>query len=276
MAYAERSAALDAYWKHNPDLILLDGPFFFFRGYCRYIHAVQIETPELKTGLDLVSEVRDKTLTLMRTGKAACVIRRSGIRAVDGWLIYSRGEDACLKVNDKHLLTILMPPMTTWSYRDVCEDPILYATFYRFYRRWRQAGKKPEELDMIKDQILSQCREDWKRKFMMDLDVELEQVPKSERHYIRYTSAAPPFEIETLTNMDPEEFAEYFVEFHNPATGLPYPTDLIDEAVTLPRGSTTAFTDEVEARLIKDSEIENKTAISDYFTALNPQKKEYV
>jgi hypothetical protein len=26
MAYAERKAALEAYWKHNPDLILLDGP----------------------------------------------------------------------------------------------------------------------------------------------------------------------------------------------------------------------------------------------------------
>jgi hypothetical protein len=274
MAYAERKAALEAYWKHNPDLILLDGPFFFFRGYCRYIHAVQVETPELKTGLDLVREVRDKTLTLMETGRAVCVIRRSGIRAVDGWLIYKQGEEACLRINDKHLLTMVMPPMTTWSYRDLCEDPLLYATFYRFYRRWRQAGRRPEELD--KEKILSQCLEDWRRKFLSDLDIEFEKVPRLERHYVRYTGAAPPFEIETLANMKPEGFAEYFVEFHNPATGLPYPIDMVDEAVTLPRGSTTAFTEEVEARLIKDQDIENKTAISDYFTVLNPQKKEYI
>ncbi|MBO3842769.1 MAG: hypothetical protein FGF48_10210 [Candidatus Brockarchaeota archaeon] len=276
MAYAERKAALEAYWKHNPDIILLDGPFFFFRGYCRYIHAVQLETPELKTGLDLVKEVRDKTLTLMGTGRAICVIRRSGIRAIDGWIIYNQGEDACLRINDKHLLTMVMPPMSTWSYRDLCEDPLLYATFYRFYRRWRQAGKTPMELDRIKEQILSQCLEDWKRKFVMDLNIEMEQVPKLERHYVRYTSAAPPFEIETLADVDAGGFAEYFVDFHNPATGLPHPTDLIDEAVTLPRGSTTAFTEEVEARLIRDREIEDKTAISDYFTVLNPQKKEYV
>ncbi|MBO3842485.1 MAG: hypothetical protein FGF48_08745 [Candidatus Brockarchaeota archaeon] len=90
------------------------------------------------------------------------------------------------------------------------------------------------------------------------------------------TCLARAFEIETLADVDAGEFAEYFVDFHNPATGLPHPTDLIDEAVTLPRGSTTAFTEEVEARLIKDREIEDKTAISDYFTVLNPQKKEYV
>ncbi|MEM3713039.1 MAG: hypothetical protein QXR97_05840, partial [Thermoproteota archaeon] len=276
MAYAERKAALEAYWKHNPDIILLDGPFFFFRGYCRYINAVQLETPELKTGLDLVKEVRDKTLTLMRTGRAVCVIRRSGIRAIDGWIIYNQGEEACLKINDKHLLTIVMPPMSIWSYRDFCEDPLLYATFYRFYRRWRQSEKKPEELDEIKDKILAQCREDWKEKFKKDLNIDLEQIPKSERHYVRYTNTAPPFEIETLFDVDIEKFAEYFIDFYNPVTGLPHPTDLIDEAVTLPRGSTTAFTEEVEARLIRDQEIEDKTAISDYFTVLNPQKKEYV
>jgi len=181
-----------------------------------------------------------------------------------------------LRINDKHLLTMVMPPMTTWSYRDLCEDPLLYATFYRFYRRWRQTGRRPEDLYADREKILSQCLEDWRRKFISDLDMELEKAPRLERHYVRYTGAAPPFEIETLANTKPEDFAEYFVEFHNPATGLPYPVDMVDEAVTLPRGSTTAFTEEVEARLIKDQDIENKTAISDYFTVLNPQKKEYI
>ncbi|RLE62347.1 MAG: hypothetical protein DRJ47_10830, partial [Thermoprotei archaeon] len=87
---------------------------------------------------------------------------------------------------------------------------------------------------------------------------------------------APPFEIEVLKGTDVEEFARYFMELHNPASGLPLPLDLVDGAVLLPRGSTTAFTREVEARLIADRGIPDKQAISDYFTYLNPQKEEYV
>ena len=277
MANAERDAALEAYWKHSPDLVLLDGPFFYFRSYCRRIHDVRLGLPELQTGLDLVRTVRDKTLTLMRTGRAVCVIRRSGIRAIDGWLTYSRGEEATLGTSDKHLLTMVMPPMSTWSYREALGERFyIYSVFYWFYRHERQRGKTAKELMEDREKLFNQSEMDLKNRFERDLKLDFSKIPRLERFYVRYSASAPPFEVEAPSGFNVEEFAEYFVDFHNPVTGLPYPVDLIDGAVTLPRGATTMFTEEIEARLVKDREIADKTAISQYFTVLNPQKKEYV
>ena len=275
MANAEREAALEAYWKHNPDLILLDGPFFYFRSYCRRIRDVQLGIPKIRTGLDLVRMVRDKTLTLMNTGKAVCVIRRSSIRAIDGWKLYNQGEEATFGTNDKHLLTMIMPPRTLWSYPEALGEKFyIYSVFYWFYRHERQRGKTARELFKERENLFAQSERDLKNRFERDL--ELSKIPSMVRFYIRYSASAPPFEVEATPRFNAEEFAEYFVDFHNPVTGLPYPTDLIDGAVTLPRGATTTFTEEIEARLVRDREIADKTVISQYFTVLNPQKKEYV
>ena len=277
MAYAERRLALEAYWKYQPDYILLDGPFFYFRGYCRYIRDVEIGVDDIETGLDLIHRVRDMTLSLMRMGRAVCVIKRSRIRAIDGWLLFHRGEEACVGTKDKHILAMLMPAGSIWSYRSLLDDdPLVYASLYRFYRRWRQVGKSAEELRGKMGELVEQVRKDWARKFEVDLDMDINEAPETERYYIRYSPTAPPFEIEVLKGTDVEEFARYFMELHNPASGLPLPLDLVDGAVLLPRGSTTAFTREVEARLIADRGIPDKQAISDYFTYLNPQKEEYV
>ncbi len=278
MAYAERKAALEAYETYGPDYILLDGPFFYFRGGCRYLRAVKIGVDGIETGLDLIRRVRDMTLELMRTGKAVCVIRRSLIRAIDGWLLYNYGEESCLRARDKHILTLLMPPNSIWAYKDLLgeEGALLYATFYRFYRRWRQEGRSPRMLMDMKEDLMEQSRRDWSRKFLLDLDIEISKVPKTERYYVRYSSEAPPFEVEVVEGTDVSDFARYFLGFNNQATGLPFPVDLIDGMVSLPRGSTTAFTREVEARLIRERSIPNKAAISCYFTYLNPQKEEFI
>ncbi|RLG60233.1 hypothetical protein DRN86_03030 [Candidatus Geothermarchaeota archaeon] len=279
MAYAERKAALETYWSHNPDFIILDGPFFYFRGFCRYVKAVRIGIGRIKTGLDLIKRTRDMTLLLMKTKKAVCVIRRSVIRAIDGWILYNYGEDYCFRTRDKHILTTLMPPNSIWDYSDLFGDehnPLLYATFYRFYRKWRQAGESAENLSRRKEELMEQSIRDWEKKFKKDLNLELSELPRLKRYYIRYSSSAPPFEVEVVEGTDVEAFAEHFVDFHNPTTGLPLPMDLIDSAVRLPRGATTAFTEEIEARLVRDPDIKNKTAISDYFTYLNPQKREFV
>jgi len=277
MAYAERKAALEAYETYEPDYILLDGPFFYFRGGCRYLRAVEIGVEGIETGLDLIRRVRDMTLELMRTGKAVCVIRRSLIRAIDGWLLYNYGEESCLRARDKHVLTLLMPPGSIWAYKDLLdEEALLYATFYRFYRRWRQEGRSPRILMDMKEDLMEQSRRDLSRKFLLDLDIEISKVPKTERYYVRYSPEAPPFEVEVVEGTDVYDFARYFLGFNNKATGLPFPVDLIDEMVSLPRGSTTAFTREVEARLIRERSIQNKAAISCYFTYLNPQKEEFI
>jgi hypothetical protein len=277
MAYAERKLALEVYWKYSPDYILLDGPFFFFRGYCRYIRDIEIRVDDIETGIDLIHRVRDMTINLMRLGRAVCVIKRSVIRAIDGWILYHKGEDSCIMTKDKHILSLLMPAGSIWSYKSLLDDdPLVYASLYRFYRRWRQAGRSAEELGKKMDKLIDQVKSDWAKKFEQDLDIDINKIPKTERYYIRYSPVAPPFEVEAPKWVDVEKFARYFAQFYNPTSGLPLPIDLIDGAVTLPRGSTTAFTREVEARLVADREITDKRAISDYFTYLNPQKEEYV
>jgi len=277
MAYAERKLALEVYSKHRPDYILLDGPFFFFRGYCRYIHNVEIRVDDVETGIDLIHRVRDMTLNLMNSGRAVCIIKRSVIRAIDGWILRHKREEACVMTKDKHILSLLMPPGSIWPYESLLDnDPLIYASLYRFYRRLRQTGKRAEELRGRIDELIDQAKRDWARKFKLDLDMDVSKVPKTKRYYIRYSPAAPPFEVEAPEQVNIEKFAQYFMGLHNPASGLPLPIDLIDDAVTLPRGSTTAFTREVEARLIADRGVQDKRAISDYFTYLNPQKEEYI
>jgi len=277
MAYAERKAALEAYRDYDPDYVLLDGPFFYFRGMCRYLRSVELDLEEASTGLELVRKVRDMTLELINTGRAVCVIRRSVMRAIDGWLLYHQGEDACVKARDKHLLTLLMPSMSSWSYDQLLDrDPVLYAAFYRYYRYRRQQGVPREVLEEAREALMEHVERDFKCKLKEDLDVKTEQLPPTQRVYIRYSSNMPPFEVEAPRGFDVKGFASSFACFYNEATGLPFPVDLIDSAVSLPRGSTTAFTEEVEARLVRDSSIEGKSAISDYFSYLNPQKSEQV
>lgn len=277
MAYAERMSALEALKEHDPDVVLLDGPFFFFRGHCRHVRSVRLGVPNMEMGIDLIRLVRDATLELIRSGRAVGIARRSVIRAIDGWLIYTQGKDACLGTSDKHIMTVLMPPMSVWSYREALDyEPLIYSTFYGLYMKYMQMGEPPDKLNQRKDDLISQSEESLEDKFEKDLDVSLKEIPKSNRYYVRYSQAASPFEVEAPDGFDVIGFAGRFADFFNVATGLPMPLDLIDGAVTLQRGATTAFTEEIEARLLREPDIEDKTVISQYFTSLNPQKKEYV
>ena len=279
MAYAERKAAFEAYEKFSPEFIILDGPFFYFRAHCRLIKGIKLGMNEFETGADLIKKVCDLTLKLMETGRAVCIIRRSVIRAIDGWLIYKTGENSCIGTRDKHILTILMPEGTIWSYSSLLGSechPSVWAAFYRYYRKLRQAGSSREELKSRKQTLLSQVLADFRRKYRLDLNLDINRIPKTQRYYIRYTTSAPPFEVEVTSRVNVRKFAELFMDFFNPATGLPFPIDMIDSSVSLPRGSTTAFTEEVEARLLRDKHIQDKTVISDYFVYLNPQKREIV
>ncbi len=64
-----------------------------------------------------------------------------------------------------------------------------------------------------------------------------------------------------------------FMAHHNPATGLPWPLDLVDMNARLPHGFNKEFVEEIEAILIRDATVP-KDALLDYFTHLNPQKEE--
>ena len=118
-----------------------------------------------------------------------------------------------------------------------------------------------EVLEEARNALMGHMERDFKRKLKEDLDMEAEQLPPTQRAYIRYSSNMPPFEVEAPRGFDVKGFASSFAGFYNEAAGLPFPVDLIDSAVSLPRGCTTALTEEVEARLVEDSNIEDKSAI---------------
>ncbi|MEM2897209.1 MAG: DNA double-strand break repair nuclease NurA [Candidatus Bathyarchaeia archaeon] len=272
MAYAERKLALEAFLKHNPDVVLLDGPFFFFRGKCKLIHDITFEEGYFKKALDIVNETKDITLELMKTGRAMCIIKRSIIRAIDGWLLLNKGEASCVGIRDKYILSKLMPPNTFWSYDALLDyDPVIYSIAYRLAQIQKQKALKRDPKELIEKAIKYRDRE-----YEENLKIEFKELPKTKRYYVRYSNSVSPFEIEVVKGSDVEAFIEYFTDFYNPATGLPYPIDLIDQNVRLPEGTTTAFTEEVESMLIKDKLFLNKVAVSDYFKYLNPQKKELV
>jgi hypothetical protein len=271
MAYTERKLALEAFMKYKPDLIILDGPFFYFRGKCRLIHDITLESEYFKKGLDIVNETKDITLKLMKTGRAMCIIKRSVIRAIDGWLLFNKGEDSCIGVRDKYILSKIMPSNTFWGYKALLDnDPVIYSIAYRLAQIQNRTLKKASK------ELIDKAIEYRDQEYRKNLKIEFKELPKTERYYVRYSNSAPPFEIEVVEGSNVETFIEYFTDFYNPATGLPYPIDLIDQNVRLPEGTTTAFTEEVEAMLIKDKLFTNKVAVSDYFKYLNPQKKELV
>jgi len=276
MAYAERMAALEVLREIKPDYVILDGPFFYFKSYARYVMSVRVNVEGIETGEELIDAITKATLKLIESGRAICIIRRSAMRALDGWLLYTRGLEACIGTRDKHIMTMLMPQASLWDYSQVIGDkhPIHYAAFYREYMRLMDLGKNREELDAMKQDIMRDVEELWKEKFRLNLG--LSEPPMLKRYYVRYSASTPPFEVEAPPDLDVADFASRMLSFYNPATGLPMPLDLVDNAISLPRGSTTMFTEEVEAMLIRDPEIVDKALISDYFSYLNPQKREYV
>ena len=51
------------------------------------------------------------------------------------------------------------------------------------------------------------------------------------------------------------------------------PLDLTDQDITIPAGFTREFVEEIEARLVKDPELD-KYELENHFASLNPQKQE--
>jgi hypothetical protein len=53
----------------------------------------------------------------------------------------------------------------------------------------------------------------------------------------------------------------------------PLPFDLTDQDITIPAGFTTEFVEEVEARLVKEKDLD-AYELETHFASLNPQKQE--
>jgi len=247
----ERAAALEALKRH-PDLVLIDGPFLSFLYPPSWVVRY---APE---GKELVQDILRATSRLIASGKAMGVIKRSTLRAIDGWLFAQGKEDLVTNVRDKYILTRLMPPSTCWAYDSITDDPVAYS---RAISRAQVRGLKGEEALKWAKMIL---KRDQTR-------LGIESPPKLKRGYVRFSSETPPFEVELPASMNIEEIAKKIIPLCNPATGLPFPLDLIDADISLDRRIAKAFADEVEARVL---DAEDHKAVKDYFTGINPQKEE--
>ncbi|MEE9586032.1 MAG: DNA double-strand break repair nuclease NurA [Nitrososphaerales archaeon] len=293
----ERRIALQCLEEKGADLVLLDGSFFGFRAEAYRINDEILDVKGYKRGIDLTSDVRDKTLKLLKSGRAVGIIKRSRTSAFDGWLISRYGDEGhCIYSNDRFILSFLLPVGYWFAYHWLlgAQDETLelkeglgkdfeklrrkelnlisfnyYNTFRSIYRYKVLKMKQKISLDKIYDDAAQSL----KRTIYKSLKIDHGQVLRTARYHVRCSNALP-FELETPLNKEVEPLLSYFLGFHNPATGLPWPIDLVDENVSLPRGFTREFVEEIEAELIRDPEVQDKIGLQAYFSHINPQKEE--
>lgn len=260
----ERDLALRCLNDFNPDLVLLDGSFFGYRAKCSLVRNLPIDVGDFKTGGELVDDVTKQTIKLLDSGRAVGVIKRVRTAAIDGWILYTTGkEETCLNRNDRDVLMTLMPLKHYFSYESLLGNPVAYNYFgwYRTVAKEFVGHLAQNTLDEAKRRFELQVNTDLGRGY-------LSEVKSTARYYIR-TSENPPVCFETPQNMPIENIVNYFQAFHNPATGLPFPLDLTDQNVTMPRGFARSFTQEVEALLLREQALD-KNRIAGSFANIRP------
>jgi len=268
----ERKIALHCLKNEGVDLLLIDGSFFGFRARCSEIRNKEINNGDFVTGGDLVDSVRDKSIELVNSGKAVGIIKRVHTTALDGWLLYKHGDESCcMGRNDRSILASLMSPKSWFAYEWLLGSPGAFNQFTGFRETYRRlvARRRFKGMNSVFKETVRLIERDIKR----NLNCAPDDVLQTARRYLRCNNSAPPFCFETRKDADPKPLVAYFQAVHNPATGLPFPIDLIDENVSLPRGFTKEFVEEVEALLIRDEELD-KIDLSNYFMYINPQKEE--
>jgi hypothetical protein len=268
-ATLERQTAMDCLDK-NVDLTVIDGSFFGFRPNCRKIHRTELRKGPYTTGLDLVKYLRDLSLKLLDSGKVIGIIKRVQSSAIDGWQIFkTENRDLQLYRNDKEILASLLREGQFFSYDSAFQDPTAFTYYSRLalaYQRYANEGRSM-------DSIFNAVKADVDRNVRRDLSCEPEEIFKTARHYVRCASPAAPFCFETPLDFDLAPLLAFFIASCNKATGLPIQLDLTDQDITIPAGFTREFVEEIEARLIKETELD-MYEIENHFGSINPQKQE--
>lgn len=283
----ERRLALKCLEEKNVDLVMLDGSFFGFRAEAYSINEELLDVKGYTRGLDITLDVRDKTLRLLKSGRAVGIIKRSRMSAIDGWLISRHGDESqCMHSNDKFILSLIMPVGHWFAYhwlfkptieyidtQQVLEKSRIAFNYYNTFRSMYRYKVLKKKQNLSPEKIYDDAAQSLKRTIYKSLKIDHLQILRTARYYVK-CSLAPPFELEAPLSMDAEPIISFFLAFHNPVTGLPWPIDLIDESVSLPRGFTKEFVEEIEAELIRDPEVSDKIWLQTHFSYLNPQKEE--
>ena len=288
----ERRLALRCIEKYDVDLMLIDGSFYGFRTRCSEIKEKRfgdlgIEgtiAEEMESGWDLIKKVYELTRRLKSSGKAVAVIKRIRTSAIDGWLISrSWSLDNILNRNDRAILRGLMKVGEYFDYADLLDSHyLLYSGLKGWFREIkREIAECPESeklrraLEYVERKLRLQISTDLCPKGAGDRekDEAFREVLSPKRLYLRLSRYAPPACVELGDEIDPELALSYLMESANPATGLPFPIDLIDELISFDRRLASEFADEVEARLLLNGELDADNVYGE-FESINPQKSE--
>jgi len=287
----EREAALKCLKDDRADLVLIDGSLFAFRiGLSASgVRSYPIDVEGFETIGDLANYVRDITFELLRSGKVIGIIKRVRTAALDGYVLYSsmrheminvsslalnlRREAIreikrrkCIGTNDKAVLASIMSSNSWFAYERLPYFSL--GGFDSFNRFIGECDKEPGS----PDDVLKRAKEFLAAAVKRNLQCDPSEI-KTSRYYVKVFAEAPPFCIEAKPQTDITEVLQYFSANCNPATGLPFPIDLVDENISVPEGFTREFMEEVEANLIRDEEMEG-VDLSNFFMSINPQKEE--
>ena len=271
-AALERDTALKCLEDEKPDLIVIDGSFYGFQTRSRIVRGIKIEQRGFVYGSDLVDHVVKSTSKLLESSRAVGIVKRVTTAAIDGWIIKRDGDDRnVFRTNDRHILSSLMAVGQVFSYTHTFGE----ASAFNFLSRLASAYRRYVERLGVKDVdvILRNARSEIEAGIRRNLACKPEVVLATERQYLRCNYPTPPFCIEARTGTDVSKILPCLAATHNPATGLPLPLDMIDQNVGLPRGFTREFVEEIEANLVRDSELD-KFDLLNHFAHLNPQKEE--
>lgn len=268
----ERELAYHCLKEKAVDWIILDGSFFGFRASTHRVKKEIVGVDEYRFRRELISNIRDKTLALMDSRKAVGLIKRSRSAAIDGWLLYKYGDpNKCVGANDKYILAALLPPGHYFTYEWLFGRSKVYHYYAQMKALYDYATLSKRKIRSM-DQLYESAKRKVTHSIYRSLEYAVERVTDLARYFVR-CSKPPPFEFEVKSGTDIEPLLSYFKAFHNPATGLPLPIDLVDFNTSIPKGFNKEFVEEIEALLLRDIST-RKEMLLNYFTYLNPQKEE--
>jgi len=230
--------------KHNPDLIIIDGPFFL----PNRVIAIGKDTEELENIQMNTLETKYKKIPIISIVKRSTSKFFYSKDKVEGKLIP--------KVTDKLLMSVLLGPKT-FSYLD--RTSVMRKYTYRGYFDTDPGEKQAENWLNDKWSLIIQ-------EFIDAFD--------TPTYFIRSTDTADAFKIEVPDHCEDKLNAilSFLVNWCNPDTGLPYAFDLVDQISMVPSGFSKEFSEELEAGLIdRFDNPERVKLISRFFSPLNPQ-----
>jgi hypothetical protein len=295
MTVKEREMALRCIEKYDVDLLLVDGSFYGFRTRCSEIKRLDLASlgiDEYGSGWELVKHTLDLTRKLIKSGRAVGVIKRLRTCAIDGWILSKTWDGgSTLNRNDRSILRSIMPFGKYFDYRDIAEDEwtyLHYSSLVTWYNEMVRRGviRKENTLEENKKNAFSYVNKKLKIQTATDLSPPTSQTDLKEedggdlvreitsrpRIHARLSRYAAPICLELGEGVDFETVLAYTLKNANIVTGIPFPIDLVDEQISVDKELAREFAEEIEARLLLESEISSEE-VEARLEPLNPQKE---